>query len=560
MDTEGIARFVISKWTAMSADAQPAFNRFREVLTYLYPAEAYIDRVAGSSPQDDAGDLYDVTAVEANDVLAAGSLAYLTPINEAWFSLEAPEGFPKEDDEGRRWYRECGEVMMRKISASNFYTVIHEIHKHRGAVGIGTIFAKMRGTDFWFKRFKPGTYCISKNEFDEVDTFAERIQLTHTQAKGLFGESNLSEKTRNRLASDDGKNADEKGWYVHLIFPRPDSWRGRDSTGEFASTGESKEFADIYVEEDTKHVCWNSGFDTMPVHVSYWEDDMNDAYGCGPGVKALPVIRSLNRNSAAMDATAELAVDPPLNVPTNSRVPNMSPGAVNRYDENRPDAKIEPLFIPTQYQLGLDQVESKKRQIKAMFYTDHFTAFSDSTKRMQTFEAMQLADEKLALFHSSMARFCTFLERLITRRLFPLLLTTKPRMLPAIPPSVVSWAQSQNRGPEALFPSVAYQSKISMAVRAVRMKGSMSVLQLLPAIQPYDPACAQRINMDEVVKDACLTFGMPSNQIRTDADVKAIRDKMAKAEQEQAQMAMAQQGAATAKDAAQAGLLGRTGT
>ena len=551
-----IVTYVKSRWDTMYSDATNARNRIQGVMRYVEPDDADIERSCSSTQEDIDGNLFDSTAIEANDILAAGSLAYLTPINENWFGMSAPEGFT--DDAGIKWYKTCGEIIRQKLSVSNFYLVTHEILRHRGSAGIGAVFCKMRDNgELWFKNFRPGTYCVSENNYGEVDTFAERMQMTHHQASQQFGEDNLAPQVRELLKQENGKRGDEKHWYVHLIFQRPDAWRGRDKDGDFLAEGSSKAYADIYIDDDSKHMCWNGGFEEMPVFVTRWEPASNDVYGRSPAMKALPTIKSLNFDCAMLDAVAELSVYPPMSVPTNAPIPNMTARAVNRYDENRPDAKTEPLYEPTQYNLGLELVNLKREQVRSMFYTDKFSAFSDSTKRMQTFEAMQLADEKLALFHPTMARYYTeFITPMFTKRIFPMMLMAKPALFPPPPASVFEWARVH--GDDAVQPMVVYMSKIALAVQAVQMKGTMAVLQILPALQPFDPNCGVRINFDQVLKDSARIMNMPERQIRSDDEVAEMKKAAEEQQNMMAQIQMAQGGAAAAKDAAQAGLLGRT--
>ena len=119
---------------------EDAWNQ--ELLELTLPRRAYIDEDVTSPGYDHhETTLYDTTAVEAVQVLAAGHASYICPPGEAWFAW-APPSHLRGNDVAENYYKTCSEIAREQIGASNFYTAIHECFLDRCAVGTGAMFVR----------------------------------------------------------------------------------------------------------------------------------------------------------------------------------------------------------------------------------------------------------------------------------------------------------------------------------------------------------------------------------------------------------------------------------
>lgn len=554
MEDKVLVDYVRQRYDQMSNTATEWTTMLENVARFVAPAKQYIR--SWSSPSEDVidGNLYDTTAIQSNDVLAAGSLAYMTPISEVWFGLDAPTAL-KEDDDAKTWYQKCAEIMREEIGRSNFYLESHEVLLDRGWAGTSAMHCEMRDTgELWFKHLDAGHFLIAEDNYGFVDTVAQCVKLSARQAVMQFGVDHVSEKVRKIIDENDGKKLDETRDYIHLTFPRPDAWRKRNEKGETLQDAENKPIADIFIDKDDKTLCKNGGFEEMPIFVTRFEKMRGEVYGISPAMKCLPTIRELNYLSANLAAQGEKAVFPPMIVYDNMEGSlDVSAKGINIVDSNRPDTYPRELQTFSQYNVGVDLQKRMQDVVKAAFYVDMFQTFTDSTKRMATFEAMQLADEKLVLFHPSEARYYTEFISPMHRRVFALLLRAKK--FPPTPESVLMYAQQM--GANSVEPQITYQSKIALAVQAVQMKSSYQLIQLLPSVAAMNSEVSDNFDFDKMTRGMGRTLNVPAEYFRSEEDIKTRRDSRAQQTQEQNAMAMAQQGAATAKDAASAGLLGR---
>lgn len=555
MESTVIVDYVKQRYEQMNAAGTDWTTMIEDVAKFVAPSKQYIRTWSNPSQDVVDGNLYDTTAIQSNDVLAAGSLAYMTPISEVWFGVKQPSAL-NDDDEAKTWYAQCAEIMREEIGRSNFYLESHEVLLDRGWAGTSAMHCEMRsdGT-LWYKHLDAGHFFIAEDNYGIVDTVAQCVKMSARQAVMQFGIDHVSEKVRKIVTENDGKKMDELRDYIHITFPRPDAWRAKNSDGETLQDAENKPIADIYIDKEDKVLCKNGGFEEMPIFVTRFEKMRGEVYGISPAMKCLPTIRELNYLSANLAAQGEKAVFPPMIVYDNMEgALDVSAKGINVIDSNRPDTAPKELQTFSQYTVGVDLQTRMQDVVKASFYVDMFQTFTDSTKRMATFEAMQLADEKLVLFHPSEARYYTEFIGPMLQRVFALLLRAKK--FPPFPASVIDYAQRMGSA-NAILPQITYQSKIALAVQAVQMKSTYQLLQLLPTVSALDPDVPVNFDFDKVVRGMGRTLNLPTEYMRSEADVKDIRAARQQQQQAQNELAMAQQGAAAAKDAASAGLLGR---
>ena len=537
-----IARWVCDRYDKMKSDANDWLTCIQEVAKYVAPAKSDVINWTNPNSRTISGNLYDDTAIKANDTLAAGSMANMTPINEVWYSGIPPSGLQK-DEEAKAWYAECGEIMRAEMARSNFYTESLGVLQDRGWAGTSAMYSELKDGALWFKHFEAGHFLIDEDDRGNVDTVARSLIFTNRQAEQKFGRANLPEKIQKDLEDPSGKHWDDKHEYIHMVMPRPESWRDSKKLDR-----ENKPVADLYVDKDNKHLVFEGGFEEMPVFVTRWERMRGELYGISPAMKCLPTIRETNFLSACLSAGIEKSVFPPMAVYDNLEgFPDLSPNGMVVLDSNRPDLEPKPLYAVGQIQWGAQLLAERQASIRATFFNDMFQVFMDSTKRMATFEAMQLADEKLVLFHPAQARYYgEFIDPLL-RRVFALLL--RAGKLPQPPKSVYEFAQANN-----VEPQIAYQSKISLAVQAVQTRSSFQVLNMVQAMAPIDPTIVDQFDFVDMARNGARSFNLANSSIRTPEEAAQIAQARTQAMQQQNAMEMATQMAGAAKDAKAAGI------
>lgn len=542
-----------TRWQTMETAAVNWRRMVRNAAMFVAPSDSQIMRWATPNERIIDGNLYDVTAIQANNVLAAGQLAYLTPINEVWFNY-SPRGVMDGDEDAVKWYATCSQIAREVLAQSNFYQTVHEVFLARGWAGTAAMLCEMNEDNrLWFKYLDPGWFYISENARDVVDCVSREIVLTHREALQLFGEENLPQVAKEAVKQNKPTSLDNKLDYVQLIFKRPDEWRSKSEKGEYADDGANKPYADVYFCKDSGEVCRDGGYDEFPVFVTRWKRMRGEEYGISPAMEVLPEIRELNYARANSAMIAELAAKGRYLVPDNlDGQVDWSPGGQTVFDSNRPDSKpVNWGPSGNQAMSLLEEIRDMRAVVNAAFLTDKFQVFTDSTKRMTAYESMQLADEKLSLFHPAFASFIDEFLNPLHARIFSLLL--RKGLFPPPPASVMQFARKLG-DPNLVLPRIVYLSKIALAVQAVTMKGSYQLLQLVPTLNGFDPRVSLQFDFVKMARGFSRVLNVPEGYIRAPEEVAKLQKEQEAMQQQQQLIAMAQQGAAAAKDAAQAGL------
>ena len=94
----GLCAELKERWSALKAERLPWEALWTELASYIMPRkQGNVTSKATPSTTREAK-LYDTTAIYANNVLASGQLAWMTPHSGDWFVLQPPEMFSTSED------------------------------------------------------------------------------------------------------------------------------------------------------------------------------------------------------------------------------------------------------------------------------------------------------------------------------------------------------------------------------------------------------------------------------------------------------------------------------
>lgn len=544
-----IARFVNERYSNMETSATNMRSIWRDVAAFCAPSQRTIEDICSPTTDSISGNLYDDTAIQAGNTFAAGSMAYLFPISEVWFGFSAPRQL-KDVEAVTRWYSECADILRYELAASNFYSEIHDNLRCLAWAGTTAMYlGETKGKRLYFENWGPGKFYIAEDDFHEVDTVARKIKLSNHQAALRFGEENLSETVRKELGTGDPKKLDEEHDYVHLIFPRPASWL--DGKKRRVAAPSQKPVASVYIDYDAKHVCLNGGYEEMPVICSRMDKMDGTVYGRSLAMDILPTIRSSNMQQALLDAMAERAAFPPVLIPDSlDGQVDLTPGGHTIYDSNNPQAKPEEWGNTGRYDIGKDRAEETRARIKSAFFNDIFQVFMDSTKRMATYEAMQLAAEKFALAHPMFSRFNTSTTKPLLERAFAICLRNG-----LFPPAPAELTQAKEGNPSLdLNPNITFQSRAALALQQMANRNMDSFLDKVMYLSQANATVTDNVDLDKALRLYGENLNVPVEILVKAADVQEARDQRQQMQDAQNALAAAQGMAGAAKDAKAAGM------
>lgn len=494
--------------------------------------------------------LFDMTAPEANQTLAAGLVTNTTPATQKWSALAYPQRLRKAAGNlGAidRWHQHATEVMMREIASSNFYSRIHECHLERNSFAKCALMTEEgRQAALNFRSFTVGSYVIDEDTEGYVDTFMRCFKLTARNAVAMFGEDKLSDELKACLKNN---KQDDEFEFIHSIYPNRE-YASATPPEQRSAEAKDKRIKSCYVEKKVQVIVQESGYDEMPVAVSRFVDWPGSIDGWCPAFQMLPVIRSLNFLEMCQDGLAEKLANPPMIIPdTLAGQLDMRSGGLNVVPADDIGAGKIPqtLHDLSEYKAGAERSEVKKSEIRRGFYNDLFNLFSTLERDITAFEASQIAGEKLDLL-------APMWQRLTTELLTPTLQRTFAILYRAgyFDPPPEEMLDEQGR---LAVPEVAYLSRIALAMQYHEIQSLDQLFARGEQLAAVDPKLAieflRPYKLDDVSRAYGKNLGVPVALQKTEKEVKAERD--AEAQQQQALTAaeVAPQMAKAAKDASE---------
>lgn len=529
-----LASGILSRWSKLEQDRNYWMSMWQQLAEYVMPRKSYILNTTITPTTDRETKLFDSTAVQANMILAAGCMSYITPSDSRWCGFEAPEGL--EDGDGVcEYFAEVTEIVMETLARSNFYTTIHECFLDRGAFGTAALYVEPgEETPLHFRNFDIGTFCISENHEGYCDTLFRKYEMTVRQLVQAFGIENVSDSTRKAFNKDDGKGFDEKLEVVHAIYPR--DIKERDLSKK---DGPNKPIASIYVEVKNKHTIKISGFDELPFFATRYLKWQSSAYGWSPSWVALPEIRQLNFLQKQLDALAELAAFPRILVPDSMEsTVDLRAGGVTYFSTADQGARPSEWATAGRYDIGIQRVQEKQKKINEAFSVPLFQLFtqeeSGAPNRMTATEVNARNAERLSQFSPTFSRLTTELLTPLLRRIYGIL--ARNGALPPPPEALVQQAPDGTAYvPE---PQVVFNSRIALAVKSMEIaatdRGLQRAMQLVQLTQ--DPSVLDNFDTDKIAREGALADGMDPEFLREAGQRDQMRQQRQQAQQQQIEM------------------------
>lgn len=534
-----LARRVSARWDRMDADAAYWVSQWQEISRYVLPRKSYILTKTIGPTMDRETQLFDTTAVRANETMAAGVMSYIHDAGSDWLSISAPEGMTVPPSV-EKYYAECSKIILANLARSNFYTAAHELHLDRGAFGTAAMYVG-EGSEcpLLFRNFNVGTFRISENYDGLIDTLFIKREFTVRQLVEEFGIGNVSESTSKKYLQGDGKGMEDKVEVIWGIFPRPKNERDPKKKDP-----QNKPYASVYLEYASKKLLRNSGYDEQPFFCTRWEAWQDSPYGWSPAWVAYPDAKQLNFLQKQMDALAELAAFPRVLCPEGlSSEIDLRAGGITYFNAADPNSVPKEWATLGRYDVGQDRIKEKQRHIEEAFNVPLFQMFAQEDMQTGGQDAITATQvrameaEKLTMLSPSYARLTTELLIPLIRRVYGIL--ARAAMLPEPPQELVQ--QEPGSEPFLPEPKVIFNNRMSIAIANRGADAIDPVLaQTMQVVQATgDTSHLDIFDLDEIARKKAIANGADPEFLRDPGEVEKMRK--ARADQAAQQQQMAQQ-------------------
>lgn len=465
-------------------------------------------------------------------ILANGLASLVIPREEAWYELAPPKEFAKED-KWIRAYREASVAMREYLERSNFYEEAQEFLIEVPVFGTGNMYVgDCDDLDaLYFKHQTIGSYDIAEDARGRVNTVGRDLRLTPDQAAAEFGVDALPQRIASKVGKPEGLT--EKCVFYHLVMPAKE--RAADDAPESAK----KPWRMYVVEEVSKKVVSDGGYDEFPFAVSRYRKFGGCVYGFGPGTCGIADARQLEFLEKLADAAAEKAVFPPMIAPA-SLEGEVGQGALEvTYVQKPEEAQMLREFAAAgRYDFAKDRLNDKRDQLRKVFHVDLFQFFSQRAQErgpLTATEASLVSNEKLSQFSPVFGRLVSeFLTPVLTR-VFGILL--RRNLLGKELGELVS-----EQGIPA--PQIVYKNRIMLAMQQRANQALVDFIGLVAPLIQADPTLMDPINGPTIIRAVARNAGFEESWLRSPEGEQAL--KIARAQAQQAQQ-QAEQAATLAK-------------
>lgn len=508
---------VVARWGGLDSEAINWKLHWQHSYEYTVPRKE--DVVAQRMPGDEREtDVYDTTAIRANEQLAAALHSMLT--NPELNFFEILFGVPEldEDSSVKEWCQKVGNRMFQILNSSNFQTEIFEVYIDLGAAGTAILY--MGEDDEFTIMFS--ARALKECRIDEdfrgmVNTVYRCYKLTPTEIIDQFEKDKLIPREIYELAE---KDSTDKLEIIHAVEPIT-AVRDRESQ-QIARTKKHK-FSSKYVLKDKSYLLSDKSFAEFPYASPRWSKTSGEKYGRGPGFQMLGDIRMVNAMKLTVIQGGQKTVDPPLMVEDDGVIGQvrLTPGGLTIV---RPGSEpIKPLITDARVDYGEKMLESIQSDIRSGFYIDQLTLPKESPQRTAE-EVRQIAEEQMRLMGPILGRQHFELLRPLVTRLFGIM--ERRGEIPEAPAIIKG----------KVF-DVKYSSLMARAQQLQALQGINRALGIMAPIAENNPQIMDLVKMDDVGRYVWDVCGNPAklllNQRELDAKRKVQQQQKDKVSQQQ---------------------------
>lgn len=482
-------------------------SHWQECLDYIVPRKADITRTNTPGLKRN-GDLFDTTAIMANQLLAGALHGMLTNPVVRFFDLAMGDSETNANSEVKGWMNEVADRMYGVFNTSNFQTEIHEIYLDLGSIGTACMFI---GEDdenvvHFAARSMKEVYAEEDN-LGRIDAVDRSFKWNAKQLVQEFG----YEKLPKFLQEAYDKGTTDEYEIIHAVYKDP----------------ENEHFAhkSCYVLVDKEYVLSEGGFKEFPYAVPRWTKTTGEIYGRGPGMEMLPDIKMVNIMMETTLKGAQKTVDPPLMVSDDGVIGRvrLTPGGLTIVRPGS-DVPIRPLITDARIDFGYQAVEDVRNRIRSGFYVDQLQL--NEGPQMTATEVLQRTEEKLRLMGPVLGRQHFEFLRPVIERVFAIML--RKGLLPPAPREI--------QGKKF---DVRYSSLVARSQRMSEGQNFTRAIQTAAPIIQTAPDSLDIVDTDAAIRHIFDVFGLPHGVLREEREIAMIRQQRQQAQQ--AAMQQAQQ-------------------
>ena len=480
--------------------------------------------------------IYDSTGPNALIKAASGLYSRASNPYSKWFSMglmstHVPvQNLPANI---RQWLDDTVNAL-RGLMAKPIAPVMYQ--GYLDALGLGTCMSYVEEDDlsvFRAKAIPLDQVYFLEGPFGVVDTVFRYYKMTARQIYYEFEDGHIPEVIKHCMQDDPERSFK----VIHATYPRPGKERNPDQT---ENDPLSFPIGTMYVlENDWDHPMLESGYREMPYATLRLEKLPGEIWGRGPGLSALPDVRTLNESMRLILDASHMAIRPPMDVPTEAYItPFMLTPAAMNLNQDMSGRRATPMNTVGQLQITYQMLEERRAAVREAFFNDQLQLTGGPD--MTAYEVSKRSEQQMILMGPWQGRLELEYYEPIINRCFAI--AARAGVLPEPPEELMDGKNGLSQY------YLSYESPLANAQRLLDVQTidntKASVLQTAQAGIPV----TDLFNWDKMEISRAVALGLPSECIKSDAQVQQERQAQQEQQSQVQSMQQLQSLATTAKD------------
>ncbi len=508
-------------------------DRDYDIARYVNPRR---ELLKDSQRFDDKGEArgkgsYSGVPNSALSVWVDGMQGHMVGRKLVWFRSVLDDYKLNRVDEIQAYLQRYDETMYSEFNKSNWYAVLPEWFRDAGSIGTATLFTEedIGNSVAVHIPIHPREIFISEDRYGNVDVVFRKFFLTAKQAVDKFDKEKLSPD----IVKNSEEHPEKRHEFIHAVYPNTD----RMFNSILAT---NKKIKSVYIQSESKNpeidgILKESGFDINPYAVWRLRKNSDEIYGYSPAADAMVSIKKIHQMSKTLLKAAHRAVEPSLNVPEHMRGnTRMTPDGHNYYEKG--GDKIVPIQSGINYPIAIDREEKVQRVIEDVYRVEFFLILARAEREMTATEIMERQAEKSVLLGPQVDR----LEQEGLSKVFNIvsdIAEKSGRFDDLDPPQILIDAieGAKERGQKPASIDIRFIGPLAQAQRRLfQMAPIKNGLNEIAQASSVFPKVLDRIDPDKLAERILDSTDFPQDIMRTDDELKKLRD------QQEAELAQAQ--------------------
>lgn len=530
---DALVDYIMARTRYLSTQYYQFGIEHQEIADYIIPRKnsILVERVPGWKRTQR---LFDSTAPDAAEKLAASIHGTLTSPYIQWFSLETDDeelnGVPAVAD----WLQQCAARMRAQFNRSNFAQESHELYLDLVTFATGCLFFEEKPRDdkgffggFNFKSVNVGKFLLAEGPDGTVNAVFRVFPLSAAAILERWKDAPAEAK---EILEGTKDKPDKVFQIIHAVWPR--------RLGD-------KDYTSVYLLQKDRIKLSEEGFYEFPFMAPRWSKLSDETYGRGPSHTALPDVRSLNKIVELELRSLALRVQPPMASRNGDTIGpiRLVPGGHTTVRGDKDS--IWPIQLGGDFQVVNLTKEDLIKSINRIYYSDELQLpQGPQMTAEEVVTRMELMERRLGpmtgRLESEFLRPCIDRAWAIMYRAH----TRNPNLnvLPAIPPEI---QQAQTQGKVSL--RIRFEGPLARAQKSADATAIQGLATFMAqTVAPMDPTAVKAFDWKEAMRIYATVKGVPAKTIR---DPAKVDQEIAEEQQAQADQ-MQQAKEATAAEAA----------